>query len=112
MNEIFTSSGSSLALDSSHLVTLPVLSSFSEIGSLVTLPDFTGITNKTVWTVAITLAIVASIETLLCIEASDRMDVYKICWYKYGTESPRNRKSAEWYAGWFTYDICGSQNYR
>lgn len=77
INEIFKMTQSSLALDPSHLVSLPVLSSFSEIGSLVTLPDFSGIANKTVWTVAVTLAIVASIETLLCIEASDRMDVYK-----------------------------------
>jgi MFS superfamily sulfate permease-like transporter len=77
INEIFKASGSSLSLDSSHLVNLPVLASLSEIGSLITLPDFGGLTNKTVWTVAVTLAIVASIETLLCIEASDRMDTYK-----------------------------------
>lgn len=77
LNEIFMVTGSSLALDSSHLVNLPVLQSISDIGNLITLPDFAGITNKTVWTVAVTLAIVASIETLLCIEASDRMDVYK-----------------------------------
>ncbi len=77
INEIFVRTGSTLALDPSHLVSLPVLGSFSDIGSLITLPDFNGLTNKTVWTVAATLAIVASIETLLCIEASDRMDVYK-----------------------------------
>jgi MFS superfamily sulfate permease-like transporter len=77
LNVIFTSSGSSLALDSSHLVSLPVIESFSEISSLITLPDFSGLTNKAVWTVAATLAIVASIETLLCIEAADRMDVHK-----------------------------------
>lgn len=77
INEIFIQTGSGLRLDSSHLVTLPVLNSISEIGSLITLPDFSGLTSKAVWTVAVTLAIVASIETLLCIEASDRMDVYK-----------------------------------
>ncbi len=77
MNEIFKATGSSLALDTTHLVNLPVLNSLTEIGSLLTFPDFSGITNKSVWTVAGTLAIVASIETLLCIEAGDRMDVYK-----------------------------------
>lgn len=77
INEIFKISGSSLALDTTHLVNLPVLDSITEIGSLFTLPDFTGLTNKTVWTVAATLAIVASIETLLCIEAGDRLDPYK-----------------------------------
>jgi MFS superfamily sulfate permease-like transporter len=41
------------------------------------LPDFTAFTNPKVWIVAITIAIVASIETLLCIEAADRMDVHK-----------------------------------
>lgn len=77
LNEIFKVSGSSLALDASHLVNIPVLNNFSEIGSLFTFPDFSGITNTAVWTVAATLAIVASIETLLCIEAGDRLDIYK-----------------------------------
>jgi MFS superfamily sulfate permease-like transporter len=77
INEIFKASGSSLALDTTHLVSLPVLNSITDIGSLFTFPDFNGLTNKAVWTVAVTLAIVASIETLLCIEAGDRMDVYK-----------------------------------
>lgn len=77
MNEVFKATGSSMALDTSHLVSLPVLKTFSDLGSLITLPDFSGLTNKTVWTIAGTLAIVASIETLLCIEAGDRMDIYK-----------------------------------
>jgi MFS superfamily sulfate permease-like transporter len=77
INEIFKASGSSLVLDTVHLVSLPVLNSISDIGSLFTFPDFNGLTNKAVWTVAVTLAIVASIETLLCIEAGDRLDPYK-----------------------------------
>jgi len=77
INEIFIRTGSSLALDATHLVNLPVLKSFSEIGTLFIFPDFEGITNKAVWTVAVTIAIVASIETLLCIEAGDRLDNYK-----------------------------------
>jgi MFS superfamily sulfate permease-like transporter len=40
-------------------------------------PDFTAITNTKVWIVAFTIAVVASIETLLCIEAADRMDAQK-----------------------------------
>ncbi len=77
INEIFKNAGSTLALDSSHLVSLPVLNSFSEISTLFVFPDFGGLSNKNVWTVAITIAIVASIETLLCIEAGDRLDKYK-----------------------------------
>ena len=48
-----------------------------EFKSIFILPDFASITNSKVWIVAITIAIVASIETLLCIEAADRMDVQK-----------------------------------
>ena len=77
INEIFNAAGSPLALSQSHLVSLPVISQFSELSTLITLPDLSGLTDKSVWTVAVTIAIVASIETLLCIEAGDRMDVYK-----------------------------------
>ncbi|MBK9257234.1 MAG: SulP family inorganic anion transporter [Saprospiraceae bacterium] len=77
LNEIFIRTGSSFAVDSKHLVDLPVTSSMADFKALITLPDFNGFVNPDVWVVAITIAIVASIETLLCIEAGDRMDVYK-----------------------------------
>jgi MFS superfamily sulfate permease-like transporter len=41
------------------------------------MPDFNGFTNPKVWIAGATIAIVASIETLLCIEASDRLDVQR-----------------------------------
>jgi MFS superfamily sulfate permease-like transporter len=77
IDRIFILSGSSLAVQAEHLVTLPVANGLEDFKNLITLPDFTGLTNPNVWIVAITIAIVASIETLLCIEAGDRMDVYK-----------------------------------
>ncbi|KFF05389.1 SulP family inorganic anion transporter [Flavobacterium reichenbachii] len=77
LNEIFISTGSSLAIGKEHLVSLPVPKSFEEFTSIIIMPDFTAVTNPKVWVVAVTIAIVASIETLLCIEASDRMDVQK-----------------------------------
>ena len=77
VNEFFILSGSSLSIKSEHLVTLPVPNSIAEFKSIFVLPDFTSITNSKVWIVAITIAVVASIETLLCIEAADRMDVQK-----------------------------------
>ena len=77
VNEFFILSGSSLSIKSDHLVTLPVPNSIEEFKSIFILPDFASITNSKVWIVAITIAIVASIETLLCIEAADRMDVQK-----------------------------------
>lgn len=75
LNEVFKSSGSSLAVGSEHLVTLPVPQTLSEFGDLITLPNFKGFLNPQVWIAGATIAIVASIETLLCIEASDRLDV-------------------------------------
>lgn len=77
LNEIFTSSGSSLAIAKEHLVSLPVPTSLEEFKQIIVTPNFSGITNSKVWVVAFTIAIVASIETLLSIEAADRMDIQK-----------------------------------
>lgn len=77
LNEFFIQTGSSLAITSQHLVGLPIPTSFEELKNIIVTPDFSAITNSKVWIVGITIAVVASIETLLCIEASDRMDVQK-----------------------------------
>jgi MFS superfamily sulfate permease-like transporter len=77
LNEIFTASGSSLAIAKEHLVSLPIPTSLEEFKQIIITPNFSGVTNPKVWVVALTIAIVASIETLLCIEAADRMDVHK-----------------------------------
>lgn len=77
LNQIFKMTGSSLAIQPQHLVSLPVPHSLDDFKNLVTLPDFGGFTNPKVWIVGATIAIVASIETLLCIEASDRLDVQR-----------------------------------
>ena len=77
LNEIFTATQSSLAISKEHLVSLPVPTSFEEFKTIIVTPNFSGITNPKVWVVAFTIAIVASIETLLSIEAADRMDAQK-----------------------------------
>jgi len=77
LNEFFITSGSSLAISKEHLVALPVPSSLEDFKNIIVLPDFAGFMNPKVWIVGATIAIVASIETLLCIEAADRMDVQK-----------------------------------
>ena len=77
LNEFFIQSGSSLSIASEHLVALPVPTSFEELKNIFVTPDFSAITNSKVWIVGVTIAVVASIETLLCIEAADRMDVQK-----------------------------------
>ncbi|MES2486111.1 MAG: SulP family inorganic anion transporter, partial [Bacteroidota bacterium] len=77
INQIFISTGNPLALGKNHLVTLPVPASFSELKNIIVMPDFSAIGNMQVWVTALTITVVASIETLLCIEASDRMDVQR-----------------------------------
>jgi len=77
LNEIFTVSGSSLAIAKEHLVSLPIPTTLEEFKQIIVTPNFSGITNPKVWVVGLTIAIVASIETLLCIEAADRMDIHK-----------------------------------
>lgn len=63
------------ALDDSHLVDLPAFS--GQIQSLLTFPDFTMALSSEVWILAVTMAIVASLETLLCVEATDKLDPHK-----------------------------------
>jgi MFS superfamily sulfate permease-like transporter len=78
LNEIFKSTGSPLAIvGQEHMVTLPTASSFSEFFGQFSTPDFSAFTNSKVWVVGVTIAIVASIETLLCLEAGDKMDSMK-----------------------------------
>ncbi len=77
LNEFLIQSNSNLAVLKEHLVSLPVPTSLEEFKSIIITPDFSALTNSKVWIVGITIAIVASIETLLCIEAADRMDVQK-----------------------------------
>ena len=77
LNEIFKQTGSNLAIAQEHLVTLPVPSSFADFIGQFSRPNFSAITNSNVWIVAATIAAVASIETLLCIEAADKMDPLK-----------------------------------
>jgi carbonic anhydrase len=77
LNEIFLASGSWLAVKDGHLVNVPVAGSFSDFLGFFTLPDFSQLANPQVYMVALTITAVASIETLLCIEAVDRIDPQK-----------------------------------
>lgn len=60
-----------------HLVSLPVAEGWGEFTSLFTLPNFSQWNNPAVWVTGFTIAIVASLETLLCVEATDKLDPYK-----------------------------------
>ena len=73
----FFASNEGLALGEGTFVAIPVLESFSDIKTLFTLPDFSQFGNTQVYVVAVTIAIVASLETLLCVEATDKLDPHK-----------------------------------
>lgn len=60
-----------------HMVTLPVAGSVREFLDQFTHPALGSFTDTRVWTVAITLALVGSLETLLALEASDRLDPFR-----------------------------------
>lgn len=77
LNELFKIINPNLVIQQEHLVNLPMPNSFDEFIGQFQLPNFAEIANPKVWITAATIAVVASIETLLCIEASDKMDRLK-----------------------------------
>lgn len=76
MSTIFRS-GTGFALTEDQLVGIPALSSLVGPGSAFTFPDFSALTNPAVYRIAATMAVVASLETLLCVEATDKLDPMK-----------------------------------
>lgn len=74
LNAVFQSYFPNLAIAAEHLVRIPA---FQGINSMITLPNFASIGNYHVWVVAFTIAIVASIETLLNLEAVENIDPHK-----------------------------------
>jgi MFS superfamily sulfate permease-like transporter len=60
-----------------HLVKLPVVTSLAQLTGEMTFPDFNALRNPATYGVAFTIAIVASLETLLSIEAVDNLDPQK-----------------------------------
>ena len=75
---LITRSGSG-ALTTKQLVDVPTSHAANGIdpsawGSLLTFPDFSAIGDSAIWILAATIAVVASLETLLCVEATDKLD--------------------------------------
>jgi MFS superfamily sulfate permease-like transporter len=84
LNELLATFAPEMALAGNHLVNIPQL--FGEDANHVQLgPDWSAFTNKATWVVAGTMAIVASLESLLSLEASDKLDPFK-------RNSPPNRE--------------------
>ena len=73
-NEGFKLFAPSLAIGNSHLVQVPVAETLDGFISNFSTPDFSMIALPDVWVVAVTLAIVASLESLLCVKAVDEID--------------------------------------
>ncbi len=74
MNILFQSDVLNFSLNANQVVKLPVPDSFSGFLNQFTLPDFSAINQLKVWEVAFVMAIIASLETLLCVEATDKLD--------------------------------------
>ena len=85
LNSLFKSALPELALSDASLVLLPVVASFADLAGLVTFPDWSVLARTEVYVVALTIALVASLETLLSLEATDRIDPHK-------REAPPNRE--------------------
>lgn len=74
INQVWLSTGSALAIENEHLVKLPVAGSANEFFNFFSLPDFNGFLNGTVIMYGVVIALIASLETLLSIEAIDNLD--------------------------------------
>src|SRR5215218_3608704 len=77
VNEAFRSFLPAQVISGDHMVRLPMAKNTGEFISFFTLPDWSHFANKEVWITAVTLALVASLETLLSIEAIDDLDPYQ-----------------------------------
>lgn len=80
----FFLSGTSIVIESEHLVSLPDFGSLGLKG-LILLPDFSAILDLQVWKVAVVIALIASLETLLSLEAVDKLSPDK-------SNAPKNRE--------------------
>ena len=74
---LITDSESKYGISASHLVSVPVPDNFDSFISQFSFPNFGAISNPEIWVVAFTIALVASLETLLCVEATDKLDPHK-----------------------------------
>ena len=77
INEFFQIFNPDLALKESHIVNLPVSTNIGDLLQQMHSPDFSQFLNPEIYISALFLALLASVETLLSVEAVDRLDIYK-----------------------------------
>ncbi|MBC2663842.1 SulP family inorganic anion transporter [Novosphingobium flavum] len=73
-NAVFAHTFPSLVIAPTHLVSVPIAGSVDGFLDLLKLPDFTAVARADVWTAALAIAIVASLESLLSVQAVDEID--------------------------------------
>ena len=77
LNELVVFYDPALKLINTQLVKLPVANSIQEFGQQFSFPDIASLSNPKVYILAFTIAIIASLESLLCTEAGDKLDPQK-----------------------------------
>ncbi|SDX34259.1 SulP family inorganic anion transporter [Hymenobacter psychrophilus] len=77
LNLVFDSLIPTLSIRPENMVSLPRITSLQDAAQLITVPDWAAFSRPATYTVAFTIAIVASLETLLSVEAVDKLDPYK-----------------------------------
>lgn len=77
LNLLYTAFFPDLALAPEHLVSIPTIQEGETVFSLLTFPDFSQWNNLLIYKTAVFIAIVASLETLLTSDATDKLDPYK-----------------------------------
>ena len=74
---VITSNNAYWAIQSQQLVSVPVPENINSFLGQFSFPNFGVIGNPQIWITAFTIALVASLETLLCVEATDKLDPEK-----------------------------------
>ena len=74
---LFSSSNEVYGISSNQLVSVPIPGDISSFFGQFSAPNFSAITRGDIWIIAFTIALVASLETLLCVEATDKLDPEK-----------------------------------
>lgn len=100
-NKLFVIYLPELALEERLMVRVPEIYSFTDFQSQLSFPDFNRWKDSAIYTTAFSIAIIASMETLLSVEASDKLDPYK-------RKTPTNRELVAQGVGNMTAGLIGA----
>ncbi|WP_340124080.1 SulP family inorganic anion transporter [Methylobacter svalbardensis] len=100
MNTLYQDGLLNLSLAADQVVRIPVPENLAGFFSQFTFPDFSALSNPEVYKIAFVMAIIASLETLLCVEATDKLDPFK-------RVTPTNRELKAQGLGNIVSGLCG-----